>query len=539
MSPRAHIRRMLNGAWISACSCQRARFEGALGRVADTQERYLLNLLRNNARTRFGERHGFAQIRSVAEYQKRVPITGYEALAPHIEAIARGEAKVLTAEPVKLFQPTSGSTAATKLIPWTAGVAAEFRRGIAPWVTALYRGRPALVKGTAYWSVSPPATALQTHGRLRVGFAHDAEYLGFLGRKLFALVNAGPAEVADCRDMREFRTRTLVSLLADADLGLISVWSPTFLTILLEHFHTHRDEILERMRRDGGSRHKGRAELIQAISSDGRDTAFFEEVWPSLQVISCWTHGPSEIYAHNLRRFFPTVEIQGKGLIATEAFVSLPFQDGLDPVLAVSSHFFEFQLLASETVCLAHELVEGNEYRVIVTTGGGLYRYPLGDRVRVTGFIQGAPCLRFLGREGNVSDLFGEKLQGSFVDGVVRRALAQQGVAPSFLLLAPTENVVPKTGYALFLDAKGALDAARLARDLENGLAESFHYGHCRRLGQLSQVRVFQIEHGSACPEAEFEAEMLSRGFKVGDIKPAPLDFKPGWERRFRGRFVA
>ena len=539
MSARASIRRMVNGAWISACSREQARFKAALSRVADTQERYLLELLRRNALTQFGETHGFAQIRSVAGYQKGVPITGYDALGPHIEAIARGESNVLTAEPVELFQPTSGSTAATKLIPWPASVAAEFRRGIAPWVAALYRRKPSLLRGTAYWSISPPASARQTGGRLRVGFAHDADYLGFLGRKLFALVNAVPAEVADCRDMREFRTRTVVSLLADADLGLISVWSPTFLITLLEHFLTHRDEILERLRRDGGSSVKGRAEFIHAISSDGRDTAFFEEVWPDLQVISCWTHGPSEIYAQNLRRYFPTVEIQGKGLIATEAFVSLPFQDGLDPVLAVTSHFFEFQHPDGETVSLAHELVDGHDYRVIVTTGGGLYRYPLGDRVRVTGSIQGAPCLRFLGREGNVSDLFGEKLQGSFVDSVVRRALAQQGVAPSFFLLAPTRPDVSKTGYALFLDAEGIPDAVRLARDLENGLAESFHYDHCRRLGQLSQVRVFQIDHGAVCPEAEFETEMLSRGFKAGDIKPAPLDFRAGWEGRFRGRFVA
>ncbi len=539
MSPRASIRPLLNRAWITACSRELARFKGALSRVAATQEQYLLNLLRRNARTRFGESHGFGQIRSVAEYQTRVPITAYDALTPHIEAIARGETSVLTAEPVELFQPTSGSTAGTKFIPWTPGLAAEFRRGIAPWVSALYRRKPALLKGTAYWSVSPPVTGLQIHGRLPVGFAHDAEYLGFLSRRLFSLVNAVPAEVAHCHDMQEFRTRTVLSLLADADLGLISVWSPTFLSILLEHFLSRRDEILERLDRQGGSRAKRRAEFIKAISSGDCDPAFFEEFWPGLQVISCWTHGPSEIYAQNLRRFFPTVEIQGKGLIATEAFVSLPFQAGFDPVLAVSSHFFEFQHLDDKRCSLAHELIDGHDYRVIVTTGGGLYRYPLGDRVRVTGFIQGAPCLRFIGREGNVSDLYGEKLQGAFVDGVVRRALAQQRVTPRFFLLAPTECDMSKTGYALFLDAAGIPDSLRLVRDLENGLAESFHYSHCRRLGQLSPARVFQIDHGSECSESAFETEMLSRGLKAGDIKPAPLDSKSGWERRFRGRYVA
>jgi len=233
------------------------------------------------------------------------------------------------------------------------------------------------------------------------------------------------------------------------------------------------------------------------------------------------------------------VEIQGKGLVTTEAFISLPLHEEKDPVLAVNSHFLEFQDPASGRISLAHEVAVGNTYRVIVTTGGGLYRYLLGDLVQVTGFIQEAPCLRFVGREGNVSDLFGEKLQGVFVETVVRRALAYQGVRPRFFLLAPAKDSISKTGYVLFLNAEGIPDVARLGLDLENGLAESFHYGHCRRLGQLSQARVFQISHNSLCPETVFEHEMLSRGFKAGDIKAVPLDCKSGWERRFIGQFVA
>jgi len=78
-----------------------------------------------------------------------------------------------------------------------------------------------------------------------VGFDHDAEYLGFLGRKLFSLVSAVPPEVAHCRDVVQFRTRTLLHLLADENLRLISVWSPTFLTTLLEDFVARQDKILK------------------------------------------------------------------------------------------------------------------------------------------------------------------------------------------------------------------------------------------------------------------------------------------------------
>jgi hypothetical protein len=539
MSLRALTCQLINTAWIARCSREHARFTAALGRVAEIQTTILFDLLKRNAATRFGTAHGFANIRSVAEFQGQVPVAGYDAFAESIEAVSNGDPGVLTADRVKLFQPTSGSSSPAKLIPWTAELGREFRRGISPWLAALYRRKPTLLGGTAYWSISPPATAVQTRGRLPVGFDHDAEYLGFFGKKLFPLVSVAPSELAHCRSMQEFKAKTLVALLADENLRLISIWSPTFLTTLLDDFTAQPGEILGALSRSGRPGAHQRAEFLgHILCESGRQTSF-EKVWPKLQVISCWTHGPSELYAENLRSQFPNTEIQGKGLVATEAFISLPFHQGKDPVLAVTSHFFEFQDTESEKLFLADELVVGGTYRVIVTTSGGLYRYLLGDLVRVTDFIQDAPCLRFIGREGNVSDLVGEKLQGTFVENVIRRALAHQYIKPRFFLLAPVAGAMPKPAYTLFLEANAVMDAVVLQRNLEEGLAENFHYKHCRRLGQLSGARVFQINRGPPSSETVFQHEMLSRGIKLGDIKMGALDCQSGWEKRFHGQFVS
>jgi len=529
---------MINSAWMAACSREHARFTAALDRVPETQTGYLLDLLKQNAATRFGTKHCFAHIRSVEEFQNQVPITGYDALAESIAAIAGGENGVLTADRVKLFQPTSGSSSATKLIPWTATLGREFRRGISPWLFALYHRKPELLLGTAYWSISPPAAAVEKRSQVPVGFDHDAEYLGFFGKNLFSLVSAVPPELVHCRDMDEFKTRTLVALLADENLRLISIWSPTFLTTLLDDFMARRGEILDALSRSGRYRARQRAEFVRQVTQKATGQSSFERVWPKLQTISCWTHGPSELYAENLRGLFPNTDFQGKGLVATEAFVSLPFHENKDPVLAVNSHFFEFQDTADEELFLAHELILGKTYRVIVTTGGGLYRNPLGDLVKVTGFIQDAPCVRFVGREGNVSDLFGEKLQGNFVEDVVRRALSQQDIKPRFFLLAPVTGAMPKPAYTLFLDTESILDAVVLQKQLEEELAENFHYGHCRHLGQLSEAKVFRINKDALSSEIVFQQEMLARGIKLGDIKAEPLDGHSGWEWRFRGRFV-
>ncbi len=530
-------RRLVNGAWIANCSRAHRRFATALGLVEETQRHRLLALLRRNAHTRFGEAHGFAGIRSVAEFQQRVPITPYEALAPHIEAIANGETGVLTADPVRLFQPTSSSTSGTKLIPWTSAVAQEFRCGIDPWVHTLYRRRPELLRGTAYWSISPPSCAPQIHSRLRVGFDHDSGYLGFFGQKLFSLVSAAPAEVAQIRDIAEFRTRTLLALLADENLSLISVWSPTFLTTLLDGFLARQDEILARLDANRSSGSRKRAERLRSLLRTGHTPGLFEQVWPKLVHLSCWTHGPSEIYATNLRRHFPTLEIQGKGLVATEAFVSLPLLADADPVLAVTSHFFEFQSPETGQLSLAHELVAGCEYDVIVTTGGGLYRYPLGDRIRVTGFAQDTPCLRFVGRGNLVSDLFGEKLHGAFVQQVIDRALAEQHIHARFALLAPV-TATACTAYTLFLAAEVVPSPEALRQSLERGLAENFHYAHCRHLGQLGHARLYRIREQTHSAETLFLQEMLARGLQAGGVKPVPIDSHPGWERRFTGTFA-
>jgi hypothetical protein len=100
-------------------------------------------------------------------------------------------------------------------------------------------------------------------------------------------------------------------------------------------------------------------------------------IWPKLTLISCWGDGPARSAAASLARRFPHVEVQRKGLIATEAIVTIPF-GGRHP-LTIGSHFFEF-LDPNGRARLAHQLEGGVEYTVVVTTAGGLYRYRLADR---------------------------------------------------------------------------------------------------------------------------------------------------------------
>jgi len=177
---------------------------------------------------------------------------------------------------------------------------------------------------------------------------------------------------------------------------------------------------------------------------------------------------------------------------------------------------------------MAHELEGGEIASVVVTTGGGLYRYRLEDRVAVDGFVGGTPSLRFLGKEGHVSDLCGEKLHESFVAGALARTFSALRISPRFALLAPGDDG-GSPRYTLYLEPAELLPssvAERLAGTLETELAANPHYRLCVSLGQLAPATVFFVEKDGAVRYLEHRRE---QGQRLGEVKPLALSRDGGW----------
>ena len=254
-----------------------------------------------------------------------------------------------------------------------------------------------------------------------------------------------------------------------------------------------------------------------------------ESIWPTLKIISCWGDGNAEFAILELQRRFPKTPIQRKGLIATEAIVTIPFL-GARP-LALCSHFFEF-IDSAGGIYLAHELRKDETYEVIMTTGGGLWRYRLQDEVQVTGFSGKTPSLQFLGRKGLVSDRFGEKLSEVFVASVVQELLGGVSTPPIFILLAPDED---HSGccYTLYFEGDVQQDVTAPLDDL---LMKNPHYAWCRNLGQLHPPRLFRINAGG---NETFIAHEISAGKRAGAIKPSVLSLQTGWSNRFAGNYCS
>jgi GH3 auxin-responsive promoter len=529
--------------WLAANFPGYLAFRHALDHPQSTQRALLRGYLSRGAATAFGRAHGFAEIRSAEEYRRRVPLASWVEVAPWVERIRAGEQAVLTGSRVRTLEPTGGSSAATKLIPYTAELQREIRRAVAPWVFDLYRQRPRLALGPAYWSISALASEQDdAPAAVRIGFEDDAAYLGGFWQRLAGATLAVPAAVRHIPAGDSFRYATLLFLLRRRDLSLVSVWHPSFLTLLLEALPRYWCALLDDVEHGTltpptaiPSRVRGGLErLLAPLPRRAAELRHLDpqqpgRLWPRLGLISCWGDAHAALALTALAGAFPGVEIQPKGLLATEAFVTIPFA-GKWP-LALRSHLFE--LLPDgepDRPRFAWELDDGGVYTVVVTTGGGLYRYQLEDRVRVEGFAGRTPSLRFLGREGHVCDLRGEKLHEAFVAAALASAFQRVGLVPRFALLAPADS--PPVGYTLYLDATDPPPPG-LAAIVDGELAASPPYRLCRALGQLAPVTL--VVAGESASSRYLE-RCRQRGQRLGDVKALALSPQGGWAEVFARR---
>lgn len=522
-----------NRLYMAGARASWRRFDAATRDPAAAQHAVLARILRANADTGFGRRHAFASIANAAAYRARVPVADHDALESDIGRIARGASRVFTAEPVICVELTGGSSGANKLVPYTRGLLREFSAATLPWTFDLLRARPALRNGRAYWAVTPPARAAsRTEGGIPIGLDHDSDYFPAFARALLDRVVGTPRLLSRAPDVHAWRYLTLRALLAIEDLSFISVWSPSFLTLLAESLRrdfaalvcdmeqgtlaVQMDATLRReFERALPARPRLARDLRRRFGRTPPDDLGL--VWPRLALISCWTDAHAARALGAMRAHFPRVEVQGKGLLATEGVVSFPLFDASAPVAAVTSHYLEFLPPGDARSVGIEELETGGTYEVLLTTSGGLYRYRLRDLVRVEGWYRRTPMLSFQGRADHTSDLAGEKLTPAFAEQVLRRALASTSGA-MFAMLAPRAANGRAAGYDLLVDCAPG-HAERLAAAVEEELAQSHHYALCRRLGQLAPVQPVIV------PDAQraYERHCIARGQRISAIKPAAL----------------
>ena len=223
-------------------------------KIRETQVKILLGILKTNKNTEYLKifetesqiLNAENEKELIEKFQNKIPIVNYEYIKEFVEREKSGESNVLLSDKIKLFELTSGSTSDVKYIPYTKKFLKSYMNGVFSWIYNLYQNNKRLFLGSSYWSVSPILKReVVTSGGIRVGIEDDTSYFdkisAFFLNKLFTV----PKEIKNTQNMEDFLLITAVFLLLSENLAMISVWSPSFLMILLDFIEKNHKVICQ------------------------------------------------------------------------------------------------------------------------------------------------------------------------------------------------------------------------------------------------------------------------------------------------------
>ena len=384
-------------------------------RPAETQERELLSLVREAASTRFGRDHHFASIRSVKEFQDRVPIRTYEDLWNGYWKAEFPELNDCTwPGTIPYFALTAGTTTgATKHIPCSREMLDANFRAAQDILFHHLLNRPTsrILGGKAF--ILGGSTDLREElpgiysGDLSAIEANEIPW--WLRPYTFP-----PRDLALLTDWRE-KVDRLARQSLEEDIRAIS-GTPNWLLILFDKLAELRPHREPRLR----------------------------NYYPALEML---VHGGVDFKPY-AKRFAELLEGSSAELRevypASEAFIAIADRrpgEGLR-LIVDNGVFFEFVPAKdlNTTNPVRHWLGNaelGIDYAVVLSTCAGAWAYVLGDTVR---FLElDPPRILVTGRTSYVLSAFGEHLIGSEIEEAIAFAantidahVVDYCVAPSF-----------------------------------------------------------------------------------------------------------
>ena len=368
-----------------AASRRRRALERISPRAAAVQEAALLSLVARARRTRFGLAHGFDGIRSVADYQRRVPVRQYLDFRPLWERVIAGESDVTWPGRPRHWVKTSGTTAGDKYIPVSAEALASHRKG--GWdalLLAVERAGGAHLLGGPLLFLGG-STRLEALGEgCEVG-----DLSGLVVRRLPPGIRSrySPgAAIAAVRDWEE-RIAAAAILAEGQDLRLLC-GMPSWLLVLFER-------------------------VARARQLAGRPIRDLRECWPNLRVL---IHGGMSFAPY--RGVFEewTGAVLGRVEVypASEGFVAIQTEASGGLTLMLDYGVF-YEFVPVEDLGLdrprRHTVADvetGRAYAIALSTPAGLWSYLLGDTVRVT--ARDPLRLEITGRTRHFVNAFGENV---------------------------------------------------------------------------------------------------------------------------------
>lgn len=366
-----------------------------------SQNAILMALLRQSANTEWGKKYDYKSIKTVAEYQSRVPISTYEDIAPYIDRMIKGEPNVLYTGLVSSFSKSSGTTNdKSKFIPVTAASLNNCQiKGSLDMASWWYENNPntqwmglgaSLVMGGT-WKVvnqNPRIIAGDVSGLMM-------QFMPFYAKTVQALDTA-TAVMPEWEAKIERIVKTLAKNPKLTNISGVPTWTLVLLRQLLDY--------------------------------TGKSNAL--ELFPNFEV---YMHGgvSFEPYRAQFNALFPSDKVQYRNIYnASEGFFAGQIDSDSDDMLLLMDNgvFFEFLPLdqldnPNARPLTVAEVEVGRPYALLITTNAGLWRYLIGDVVQFASLHPHK--IQIVGRTQQFINVFGEELMVSNTDEALRLVCQQ------------------------------------------------------------------------------------------------------------------
>ena len=502
-------------------SCR--RLMAAAQAPEQTQAALLRTLLARNKDTQFGKTHGFAGLAGAEDYRRAVPAQTYEDLWPLVRRQELTGERCLTEERPVYYNRTSGTVGAPKNIPVTASGLRQMKTE--QRLSAYVWARDSHFLDGKVFAVTGPALEGRMEGGTEFGSVS-----GLIYRNQSGLVRSRQALPPALSDIEDYEARYLAMVifgLAEEGVTGLAAANPSTFLRLLTALHRHADAVFDAVATgrlpDLPPPARGRLrprpararQLAQRLEAAGELT--YADIWPRLQGVLTWTGGSCGVALAALSRLLPAgVAIIEWGYSASEFRGSLNIDARRNVCLpTLLTTYFEFVEREAQEEGAGdrrdflglHELEQGREYYVFITTGEGLYRYDMNDIVRVNGRVGQTPAIEFVRKGKGVANITGEKLTETQVLQAVSKTLSRRGTAARFFIMLAYEET---PGYKLFVELENAGSApgadpgragetaGAMAGEIDSLLSEAnVEYQAKRKSGRLAPLETRLLPGGA------------------------------------------
>lgn len=458
----------------------------------ECQDKIFQKLIQVGRKTSFGKEHKFAQIKSIADFQKQVPIRDYEDFKPYIEEIIEGKENVLWKDRPIYFAKTSGTTSGVKYIPIT-------KDSISNHIDS---ARNALLTNI---SENPKATYVS--GRMlflsgspkltKKGSIPTGRLSGIVNHHIpsYFQTNRMPNDNTNCIDDWETKLQQIIDECKGEDLrfiGGIPPWIQMFF------------------------------DKLQA-QNNGKT---IKEIYPNLQTIM---HGGVnfEPYKMQMQKSiggpidFISIYPASEGFIA---FQNTQKDDSL--LLNIDSGiFFEFVPVNEINKCNSKngiqptrltlsEVETGVNYAIILSSNAGLWAYNLGDTIQ---FVSLKPYrIIVTGRCKHFISAFGEHVINEEVENSLAQVAKEQNAIIAEFTVAPQMQQNNERPYHQWLIEfnKAPQNINMFAKELDKKMRQKNVY-----YDELVEGNILQTLKIVSLPKGTFQAYMKSIGRLGGQNK--------------------